>query len=106
MLVPLTIAAMLGGSSLASAATKGAAKEQPKSMEQMGMHHGMMRSMMHDDTMGMSECERVMSAATTPQLPADNEQLQLQMQAEMMRKMGQIIATYADEIKEEREKTP
>jgi hypothetical protein len=47
-----------------------------------------------------------MSAATTPQLPADNEQLQLQMQAEMMRKMGQIIATYADEIKEEREKTP
>ncbi|TAL79731.1 MAG: hypothetical protein EPN76_01270 [Burkholderiaceae bacterium] len=33
-----------------------------------------------------------------PQLPAGNEKLQLQMQAEIMQKVGEIIGKYADKI--------
>ena len=102
MLVPLTLAAMLDGSSLAGAAAKGAANGQPTGMEQISMHYGMMQN----DIMGMSECERVLSAAAGLQRPASNEELQLQRQAEMILEMGQAIARYTDEIKEEREKTP
>lgn len=38
-----------------------------------------------------------------PQLPPGNEKLQLQMQAEMMQKMGEIVAKYAAQIKGEKE---
>ncbi len=35
-----------------------------------------------------------------PQLPPGNEKLQLQMQAEMMQKMGEILGKYAARVKE------
>jgi hypothetical protein len=35
-----------------------------------------------------------------PQLPPGNEKLQLQMQAEMMQKMGEILAKYSARVKE------
>jgi hypothetical protein len=35
-----------------------------------------------------------------PQLPPGNEKLQMQMQAEMMQKMGEILAKYAAQVKE------
>jgi hypothetical protein len=34
-----------------------------------------------------------------PQLPAGNEKLQLQMSAEIMQKVGEIVAKYANQIK-------
>jgi hypothetical protein len=50
----------------------------------------------------MGQCERMMGARgghAMPQLPAGNEKLQLQMQAEMMQRMGEILAKYAAQIK-------
>lgn len=38
--------------------------------------------------------------AMMPQLPPGNEKLEFQMHAEMMQKMGEIAARYADKIKE------
>lgn len=66
-------------------------------MEGMGGMMGMMGM--------MQECERMMGGAAMggamgPQLPPGNEKLQFQMQAEMMQKMGEIAAKYADRIKE------
>jgi|GEM_PF-1088309 len=57
-------------------------------MDMMGSHGRMMQggSMMH----GM------------PQLPPGNAKLQLQMRAEMMQKMGEILGKYADQVKEEK----
>jgi hypothetical protein len=36
--------------------------------------------------------------AMMPQLPAGNEKLQLKMQAEIMQKVGEVIAKYADQV--------
>jgi hypothetical protein len=50
----------------------------------------------------MGQCERMMGARgghAMPQLPPGNEKLQLQMQAEMMQRMGEILAKYAAQIK-------
>ena len=70
-------------------------------MEGMPMGGGMMGMM---DMMG--SCSRMMQGGTTghmlPQLPPGNEKLQLQMQAEMMQKMGEIVAKYATQIKDEK----
>ena len=41
----------------------------------------------------------MMSGPTMSRLPAGNEKLQLQMQAETMQKMGEILGRYADKIK-------
>jgi hypothetical protein len=38
-------------------------------------------------------------AGLVPQLPAGNEKLQLQMSAEIMQKVGEIVAKYANQIK-------
>lgn len=51
----------------------------------------------------MGSCNRMMQGGAMghalPQLPAGNEKLQLQMQAEMMQKMGETLAKYAARIK-------
>ena len=50
----------------------------------------------------MQQCERMMGARGghgVPQLPPGNEKLQLQMQAEMMQRMGEILAKYAAQVK-------
>ena len=54
----------------------------------------------------MGTCNRMMQGGIMgqmmPQLPAGNEKLQLQMQAEMMQKMGEVAAKYAAQIKEQK----
>lgn len=62
-----------------------------------GMMHGGMMNMMDM----MDGCGRMMHGSPSsmhpmmPQLPPGNEKLQLQMHAEMMQKMGEILANYA-----------
>ena len=67
-------------------------------MEGMGGMMGMM------DMMG--SCNRMMQGGSMahgmPQLPPGNAKLQLQMHAEMMQRMGEVLAKYAAQIKEER----
>jgi hypothetical protein len=55
------------------------------------------------DMMGMmGTCGQMMNArgpmSGMPKLPPGNEKLQLQMQAEMMQKMGEILSSYAARI--------
>lgn len=56
-------------------------------MDMMGMMHG---------------CAQMMNArgpmSAMPKLPPGNEKLQLQMQGEMMQKMGEILSSYAARI--------
>ena len=52
----------------------------------------------------MSVCQGMMGghsagAGFVPQLPPGNEKLQLQMSAEIMQKVGEITAKYANQIK-------
>ena len=67
-------------------------------MEGMGGMMGMM------DMMG--SCNRMMQGGSMahgmPQLPPGNAKLQLQMHAEMMQKMGEVLAKYAAQVKEDR----
>ena len=102
--VTLVIGMLLTGSGILVAAdkseSKGAAQGMP-GMEMKGMDHGKM----HGGTMQggmmdmMNSCKQMMSGGSmTPQLPAGNDKLQLQMQAEIMQKTGEIIAKYADKI--------
>lgn len=54
----------------------------------------------------MSACDHAMQSGAMahgmPQLPPGNAKLQLQMQAEMMQKTGEILAKYAAQIGEEK----
>jgi len=71
------------------------------------MSRGMGGGMMGGGMMGMmNACDRMMESGRMesgmmPHLPRGNEKLQLQMQAEMMQKMGEILNKYADQIKED-----
>ena len=50
----------------------------------------------------MQQCERMMGARgghAMPQLPPGNEKLQLQMHAEIMQRVGEILAKYAGQVK-------
>ena len=73
-----------------------------------GMSDGpMMQGGMMDMMNGMGACGGMMggpamSGRMMPQLPPGNEKLQLQMQAEMMQKMGEIMAKYAAQIDDKR----
>jgi hypothetical protein len=58
------------------------------------MGGGMMGGMMQHGAMG----GMMGGQAMIPQLPAGNEKLQLKMQAEIMQKVGEILAKYADQI--------
>lgn len=102
ILVTSFVAAAIAGSGLVLAASKTQTKEQSSNtpgMSQM-MDHGMMRGgMMHGEMMGMMNgCKEMMSASAMPQLPPGNAKLELQMRAEMMQKMSEILAKYADRI--------
>jgi hypothetical protein len=50
----------------------------------------------------MQQCEKMMSTRgghAMPQLPPGNEKLQLQMHAEIMQRVGEILAKYAAQTK-------
>ncbi len=107
ILIMLVLATLASASSLAAAADKkqgGQPVGNMPGMEKMDTDHGMMRGgMMGGGMMDMMQgCRQMMSSATMPQLPAGNEKLQMQMQAEMMQKTGEILGRYADRIKDEK----
>ncbi|TAL55705.1 MAG: hypothetical protein EPN80_06425 [Pandoraea sp.] len=58
--------------------------------------------------MGMMDaCHGMMNSASTdsitmPRLPPGNAKLEFRMRAEMLQKMGEIAAKYANKIKEEK----
>lgn len=112
LLAALTAALMLTGASGPAFAQQPAPKPAPG----MPMDQGMMSGGMMGDMMGMMnmmhECQRMMRGAAAmggavmPQMPPGNEKLQFQMQAEMMQKMGEIAAKYAERIKEDKLRAP
>ena len=110
MLATLLAATLLSGIGLALAADKEQAAKPSAGMPGMeGMHmdHGMMGGDMKGMMDMMGTCHRMMGGgmmggAMMPQLPPGNEKLQLQMQAEMMQKIGEITAKYAAKIKDEK----
>lgn len=71
--------------------------EGARSGEDM-MQGGMMNMMDMMNMMGA--CGRMMNGGSSsmPRLPAGNEKLELEMQAEMMQKMGEILASYAAKL--------
>lgn len=117
MLMTLVLATLLAVSGLAGAADKSPGKDAAQGMpgmEKKGMDHGRMQGgMMQGEMMQgggmmgmMNSCKHMMGGSMMPQLPAGNEKLQLQMQAEIMQKTGEIIAKYADKIKDETKSAP
>jgi len=114
-------AALAAGLSLAvaaHAAQPGDAQEPPGDAQQQTpsqpgmMGSGMMGSgmmgggMMGGNMMGMMHaCQSMrgagngMSSMEVPTLPPGNEKLEAQMHAEMMQKMGEIAARYAQRVK-------
>lgn len=106
VVMALAAVVVAGVSGLAGAAEPGQVAKPGSSMSGMGdmsKGHGKMGS---DGAMGggmmdmMQSCQKTMGGAMMPQLPPGNEKLQFQMHAEMMQKMGEIAARYADKIKE------
>ncbi len=91
-----------------------ATPEQQPGAEGMGgmpMGQGMMEQGGAMDQGGMmnvkQHCQKMMggtgmASGLVPQLPPGNEQLQLKMQAEIMQKVGEIAARYAERIEEAR----
>lgn len=111
VVMALAAVVVAGAGGLAGAAEPGQAAKPGSSMSGMGdmsKGHGKMGS---DGTMGggmmdmMHSCQKTMGGtmsggAMMPQLPPGNEKLEFQMHAEMMQKVGEIAARYADKIKE------
>ena len=103
----LVAVALVTGSGWSIAADKpeagkpGMSMHGGQGMEGMKGKGGMMGMM---DMMG--SCERAMQGGAMahgmPHLPPGNAKLQLQMQAEMMQKTGEILAKYAAQISEEK----
>lgn len=98
---------------LTTATAAAAQTEQPPARQGSGMMgQGMMGpGMMGQGTMGpgmmgsgMMGCPMMsggtMGRGMMPMLPPGNEKLQLQMQAEIMQKVGEIMAKYANQIQQ------
>src|SRR5574338_523707 len=112
------IALLIAATAALSTAAGGwalAAEQSPPPASQMGGGMPMGQGMMgHGGTMGqdgmmgmMQHCQKMMGGAgmagtLVPQLPPGNDKLQLKMQAEIMQKVGEIAARYADQVKEAR----
>ncbi|TAL71917.1 MAG: hypothetical protein EPN79_03915 [Burkholderiaceae bacterium] len=108
------VAALTVASTMAFAADPGQPAKPAPNMQGVGnmpMGHGKMGSNGHmgGDMMSMmGSCQAMMGhggmlgSAMTLNMPPGNEKLEFQMHAEMMQKMGEIAAKYADQIKESR----
>ncbi|HJU25127.1 MAG TPA: hypothetical protein VJ722_00485 [Rhodanobacteraceae bacterium] len=113
MLVVMTLAA--GGAAIAADTKTDQKPAQGTDRSGTEGMHGGMRGMMqgdrsqpggdmmHGDMMGMMDmmgrCSQMMGHGSPmsgmPKLPRGNDKLQLQMEAEMMQKMGEILSSYA-----------
>ena len=97
-LFPIAAAGLLLAGGFAAAQQPGmkpAPGREGMPMEHQGMMGGGMMNM-------MQHCERMMGARgghAMPQLPPGNEKLQLQMHAEIMQKVGEILGKYAAQVK-------
>ncbi|MGY2491345.1 hypothetical protein [Cupriavidus sp. CP313] len=89
-LMAATLALMLGASGWSAAATATDAAEGTKAFAKDKGHDMMKDQMMGGGMMG--------SCPMMGQLPPGNEKLSMQMHAEMMRTMGEIMRKYADKI--------
>lgn len=110
------LAGLALGIAVAGTAVVAVAADAPANKPAPGMQRGMMGdgsgSMMGNmDMKGMmdmmSACQGMMGQGgmhgpASLRLPAGNEKLELQMHAEMMQKMGEIAAKYADRIRDSR----
>lgn len=92
---------------LTTATAAAAQTEQPSARQGSGMMgQGMMGQGMGPGMMGsgMMGCPMMsggmMGRGMMPMLPPGNEKLQLQMQAEIMQKVGEIMAKYANQIQQ------
>lgn len=104
------LALAAAGIGLVTLVTAGIAADKPQQsmQEMMRQHHGMQGSgsyqqgMMGCPMMGGGMMGGMMGRQTSgghlPQLPPGNEKLQLQMHAEIMQKVGEIMAKYANQI--------
>lgn len=72
------------------------AKESPAAHHRMD-HEGMPHRCMH---MGMGGEGHMPHMVALPSLPPGNAKLELAMQAEIMQKVGEILAKYAQQVKE------
>lgn len=110
----LIAAAMLSGAGGLAFAQQPSAKPAPqmpggdqRSMDHGGMMgDGMMGGMMGGGQRAMDHRGMMGRMMMVPQMPPGNEKLQFQMQAEMMQKMGEVAAKYAERIKEEPRSAP
>lgn len=100
----------MGNDMMGGAPAMGPSGSGMSRMMQGGMCPAMMGGMMNGGAgangghgswgAGMMPSHQSPRAATMiPRLPAGNEKLQLQMQAELMQKMGEILAKYADKVR-------
>ena len=64
----------------------------------MGQQGGMMSCPMMGGGMGGSMPGGMMGSRGLPALPPGNAKLQLQMHAEIMQKVGEIVAKYANQV--------
>jgi hypothetical protein len=101
ILIPAIATALLGGTitSLAQDTGRGGhpGTETQTDEHMMGgdMMGGKMMRMCHQMMMGGQ-----MGAMTMPRLPPGNEKLEMQMRAEMMRKMAEVMDKYAGRIRQ------
>jgi hypothetical protein len=111
------LAALLSAAFITAAGPSIAADKPEPGKPAMGMHGsqgmGGMEGMSGMEGMGgmmemmdmMGSCSRMHGGSMAdrlPQLPPGNAKLQLEMQAEMMQKMGEILGKYAAQIREEK----
>ena len=104
-------AALFSALLMAGSAWSLAADKPEAAKPGMSVHGGQgMSGMQGKEGMGgmmgmMGSCERMMQGGSMahgmPQLPPGNAKLQLQMQAEIMQKTGEIMAKYAAQVREE-----
>jgi hypothetical protein len=97
--------ALMAGAGWSSAQEKPAPAKPGAGMRGMEGMQGMEGMMGMMDM--MSSCNRMMQGSAStghgmPQLPPGNAKLELQMHAEMMQRMGEILAKYASQVKEDK----
>ena len=105
LLLSVSMAGLMLGTGFATAQQPGMSMDRqgPMSPDMRGGGMGGPGMMMGGGMMNMmGQCERMMGARgghAMPQLPPGNEKLQLQMHAEMMQRVGEILAKYAAQVK-------
>lgn len=110
ILATLLSAGLMAGAGWSTAQEKPQPSKPGAGMRGMEGMQGMQGMQGMEGMMGMMDmmgsCNRMMQGGSMahgmPHLPPGNAKLELQMHAEMMQKMGEILAKYASQVKEEK----